>query len=52
MWLALIITVVLTTLIVWAEHWIKKHKDTHPEIYKNRYTFRVLLYLILQGGDL
>ncbi len=47
-WLTLLITVVITSLIVLADRWIGKHKFTHPELYKHRYTFRLLVYMLLQ----
>lgn len=47
-WLTLFITVVITSLIVMADLWIKKQKATRPEIYKLRYAFRVLVCILLQ----
>jgi hypothetical protein len=47
-WLALLITVVITFLIVMCDCWIKKHKATHPDLYKHRYTFRALVFILLQ----
>lgn len=49
-WLALIVTVVVISLIVWAWNWILRHKQTHPELYKNRYTIRAIVFVILQMG--
>lgn len=45
--LLLVITIGLTSLIVWVDTWIRKNRETHPEIFKNRSTFRILVYLLL-----
>jgi hypothetical protein len=50
-WVLLIITAVLTTLIVWLDSWIKRNKETHPDIYKNRMVIRGIIYLILNFGQ-
>ena len=47
LWLQLIITVVLTSLIVWGASWIKRNREKHPEIYKRRGIIGALVYLIL-----
>ncbi len=49
--LTLLLTVVLTALIVWGAHWVKKNKEKHPEIYKNRGILAGAVWLLLNGGD-
>jgi len=49
--LALIITIVLTSLLIWGTNWIKRNKEQHPEIYKGRGVIGTLVYLILNIGD-
>ena len=45
--LALLITIVLTTEIVWGASWIKKNRLRHPEIYKRRGIIGGVLYVLL-----
>jgi hypothetical protein len=47
LWLQLLITAVLTTLIVLGASWIKRNREKHPEIYKRRRVIGSLVYLIL-----
>lgn len=47
LWLTLLITVVLTTLIVLGLNYIHNNKQKNPELYKNRYTVRGFIWLIL-----
>jgi hypothetical protein len=47
--LTLIITLILTSLIVWGFYWIDKNKNNHPQLYKNRFTLRGLLWIILNS---
>lgn len=50
--LTLLLTVVLTALIVWGARWVKKNKEKHPEIYKNRGILAGAVWLLLNSGDL
>ncbi len=52
LWLTLLITVVLTTLIVWGRSWILKNRETHPELFKYRGAIGMVLYIIFNLGDL
>lgn len=52
LWLTLLITVVLTSLIVWVRSWIIKNREKHPGIYEKRGVFGTVLYVILNLGDL
>jgi hypothetical protein len=47
MLLLLTITVVITTLIVWGASWIRKNREKHPALYKNRGTIEMVVWLIL-----
>jgi hypothetical protein len=49
--LALVITIFLTSLIVWAAQWIKRNREKHPEVYESRGVIGGLIYLILNIGD-
>ena len=50
--LTLALTIVLTSLIVMGSNWIKKNKEKHPELYKNRRFIGSVIYLMLNLGDL
>jgi hypothetical protein len=52
LWLTLIITAVLTTLIVMGANWIKKNPEKHPQLYKQRRTIGAIVYVLLNLGDL
>jgi hypothetical protein len=45
--LLLLITAVLTTLIVWGASWIKRNREKHPVVYKQRRVIGALVWLIL-----
>lgn len=47
-WLTLILTVIITTAIVYGASWIKRHRETRPELYKNRGVIGFIVWLILQ----
>lgn len=47
LWPQILITVILTSLIVWGALWIEKNKKKHPQVYRNRSTLRMVLWLIL-----
>jgi hypothetical protein len=47
LWLQLLITAVLTTLIVKGALWIKRHRHAHPGLYKNRSVIGAMVWLIL-----
>jgi hypothetical protein len=47
-WSALILTVIITTAIVYGACWIKRQRQTHPELYKNRGVIGFIVWLILQ----
>jgi hypothetical protein len=49
--LALVITIFLTSLIVWAAQWIKRNREKHPEVYESRGVIGALIYLVLNIGD-
>jgi len=49
-WL-LLITAVVTTLLVLGNRWISRHRETHPELYKNRHTIRFFVWLIFNLGQ-
>jgi hypothetical protein len=49
--LALIITMILTSLLVWGANWIKRNRVKHPEIYESRGVIGALIYIILNIGD-
>jgi hypothetical protein len=44
-------TLGITGLIVWGHIWIDKHKHTHPDLYKNKWLFRLLVWITLSSGD-
>jgi hypothetical protein len=50
--LVLIVTVILTTLILLGFRWIERSKEKYPEVYKNRYVFRAVLYILFNSTDL
>lgn len=52
LWLTLLITVVLTTFIVWGRSWILKNHETHPDLFKHRGAIGMVLYIIFNLGDL
>jgi hypothetical protein len=45
--LLLTMTIGLTAVIVWVDTWIKRKRETHPLIFKNRSAFHVLVYVLL-----
>jgi hypothetical protein len=45
--LTLLLTVVLTSAIVWGAVWIKKNRARHPEIYRRRGIIGGALYVLL-----
>jgi hypothetical protein len=47
MLLLVTITAVITTLIVWGASWIKKNREKHPALYKNRGIIGTVVWLIL-----
>ena len=49
--LTLALTIVLTSLIVMGAHWIKRNKEKHPELYKNRRLIGAVIYVILNVGE-
>lgn len=49
--LAFVITVIVTSLIVWVANWIKRNRVKHPEVYESRGLIGGLLYIILNIGD-
>jgi hypothetical protein len=46
------ITVGVTYLIIRIDSWIKTSRETHPEIFKTRGSFRALTYILLNLSDL
>jgi hypothetical protein len=52
LWLTLLITIVLTTIIVWAHSWILKNRERHPEFFKHRRAIGMVLVIIFNLGDL
>lgn len=50
--LALVITIVVTTLLVRGWSWILRAKDSHPELYRRRYAIRTVILLLLHSGDI
>jgi hypothetical protein len=50
-WLVILITVVVTTGLVYARQWIIRHQKTHPALYRNRGPLYTLVWFILQIGD-
>jgi hypothetical protein len=47
LWIQLLITVIITTLILQGASWIKSHRHTHPALYKNRFAIWSIVWLIL-----
>lgn len=43
----IILTIIITTAIVWTRNWIIKNRETHPEIYKSRNLLGAVIYIIL-----
>jgi 4-hydroxybenzoate polyprenyltransferase len=52
LWLTLLITVVVTTLIVWGHSWIVKNRETHPALFKHRSAIGMVLFIVFNLGDL
>ncbi len=49
--LALVITIVVTSLLVRGWNWILLMKNKHPELYRRRNAIRTLILLLLHSGD-
>jgi len=52
LWLTLLITAIVTTLIVWGRSWIVKNREKRPEIYGHRRAIDGVIYVVLNLGDL
>lgn len=51
-WLVLLITVVVTTGLVYGHLWIIRNRKTSPVLYRNRGPVYFLVWVILQIGDI
>ena len=50
--ITLLVTIVLTTLLVRGWTWLRQAKVKNPELYRQRYTIRTFVILLLHLGDL